>query len=311
MRCVVAVCTYRRPSLLDSLLEQLHDQAQRNPDVDLRLLIVDNDGGQSARPVAEKYAKRTTTPKVEYLPAQPQGLVVARNVALDYTQSLSCPIVFIDDDETPRRDWLSSLLAMHSAFPRDVISGPVIPRFENDLPDWCQDGSFWMRPTFENGSALTKPTGDGNIFYPLELVNQWRYSLRFNTSGGQDTHLLRKWMEAGGTVRWCTGAEVDEIVPAERLTFAYAEDRSYFSSLTYVWMDRELGATRWWTLLRSWRRYLIGGLEYATALVKRDNPRRCRAKLHFAAAKGTLHGLKLSSYDRYADYQIDVAARRP
>lgn len=309
--CVIAVCTYRRPSLLGSLLEQLLLQVRRNPDLEIRLLVVDNDEGSSARPVVEEFAKRNSPLSVEYLSAQPQGLVVARNAALEYAKSLTSPIIFIDDDEAPRTEWLTSLWAMHSAFPRDIVAGPVIPKFELDLPNWCEDGSFWMRPTFADGSSLTKPTGDGNILYPVDLVSRWRYSLRFNTSGGQDTHLLRRWMEAGGLLRWCAGAEVDEIVPAGRLTFAYALDRTYFSSLAYVWVDRELGATRWWTLLRSWRRYLIGGFDYAAALLRRDFGRRRRATLHFASARGTRHGLKLSSFDRYADYQIDAAERHP
>lgn len=309
MRCVIAVCTYKRPSLLGSLLEQLLDQAQRNLHLDIRLLVIDNDDALSARPVVEDFANRSSELNVEYVSAQPQGLVVARNAALEYAKPLGSPIIFIDDDEAPRAEWLSSMWAMHSAFPRDIVAGPVIPCFESDLPDWCKDGSFWMRPNYADGSALTRPTGDGNILYPVEVVSRWSYSLRFNTSGGQDTHLLRRWMGTGGVVRWCARAEVDEIVPAGRLTFAYALDRTYFSSLAYVWVDRELGATRWWTLLRSWRRYLIGGLDYAVALLQRDVGRRRRAKLHFASARGTRHGLKLSSFDRYADYQIDGAER--
>ncbi|TSE14718.1 glycosyltransferase family 2 protein [Arthrobacter sp. KBS0703] len=307
MRCVIAVCTYRRPLLLNSLLEQLLDQAQRNLDLRLQLIVVDNDEALSARPVVEEFARRSSPLITEYVSAQPQGLVVARNAALEYAKSLGSPIIFIDDDETPRDEWLSSIWAMHSAFPRDIVAGPVIPKFESDLPNWCEDGSFWMRPTFADATPLTKPTGDGNILYPIDLVNRWRYSLRFNTSGGQDTHLLRRWMEAGGVVRWSARAEVDEIVPAGRLTFAYALDRTYFSSLAYVWVDRELGATRWWTLLRSGRRYLIGGLDYAAATLRQDWGRQRRAKLHFASARGTRHGLKLSSFDRYADYQIDAA----
>lgn len=307
MRCVIAVCTYRRPSLLGSLLDELQKQAQRNPDLEILLLVVDNDKESSARPVVEDFDKRSSSLRAEYVSAQPQGLVVARNAALEYANSLSCPIIFIDDDEVPRTEWLSSIWAMHAAFPRDIVAGPVIPKFELDLPDWCEDGSFWMRPKFADGVTLKKPTGDGNILYPVDLVSRWRYSLRFNTSGGQDTHLLRRWMEAGGVLRWSAGAEVDEIVPAGRLTFAYALDRTYFSSLAYVWVDTELGASRWWTLLRSWRRYVVGGLAYSAALLRRDFGRRHRAKLHFAAARGTRNGLKLSSFDRYADYQIDAA----
>lgn len=101
MRCVIAVCTYRRPLLLNSLLEQLLDQAQRNLDLRLQLIVVDNDEALSARPVVEEFARRSSPLITEYVSAQPQGLVVARNAALEYAKSLGSPIIFIDDDETP------------------------------------------------------------------------------------------------------------------------------------------------------------------------------------------------------------------
>lgn len=304
--CVIAVCTYKRPLLLTSLIEELNAQDFLNVEAEVHILIVDNDIEQSARAIFDDCRSGRNQVVMQYLAAQPQGLVVARNAALDYAQSLDAALVFIDDDESPTSDWFAALWDMHLRFPHDVIAGPVIPQFEVAPPSWCEDGSYWKRPTFEDAARLQKPTGDGNILYPLAFVQNWRYSLRYNTSGAQDTHLLRRWIATGGGLRWSARGAVTEVVPAGRLTFRYALDRAYFSSLAYVWVDREFGSTAAWTLLRAGRRLTIGSIDYAISLVRRDTWIRHRALLQFSSAKGTLEGLKVTSFDRYADYQIDA-----
>ncbi|WP_082575949.1 glycosyltransferase family A protein [Arthrobacter sp. Soil762] len=307
--CVIAVCTYKRPLLLRSLLQKLNAQPFPNAEVDVHVLIVDNDIEQSARVVFDDCSSGFKNVTMHYLPAQPQGLVIARNAALDYAKFLDAPVIFIDDDESPRSDWFQALWDMHMAFPRDVIAGPVVPQFEVEPPFWCESGAYWNRPTFEDASVLQKPTGDGNILFPPALVQNWRYSLRYNTSGAQDTHLLTRWIAAGQGLRWSARAVVTEIVPAGRMTFRYALDRAYFSSLAYVWVDREFGSSAAWTLLRAGRRLTIGFADYAVSLLRRDIWIRHRALLHFSSARGTFDGLRLTSFDRYTDYQIDASTK--
>lgn len=305
--CVIAVCTYVRPLMLRLLIEKLTAQDFRQFDVEVHILIVDNDIGQSAKAVFDECNATDDGVKMHYLPAQPQGLVVARNAALEFAKILDAAVVFIDDDESPTDDWFAALWEMHMMFPRDVIAGPVVPRFEVQPPFWCKDGIYWERPTYEDASLLKNPTGDGNILYPCDLVKKWRYSLRYNTSGGQDTHLLKRWIASGLSLRWSARAVVTEIVPAGRQTFKYALDRAYFSSLAYVWIDREFGSTAAWTLVRAGRRWCVGVIDYVVSCLRRDVWGRHRAKLHFASARGTLHGLRLESFDRYANYQIDAS----
>lgn len=307
--CVIAVCTYRRPLLLRKLISKLNAQDFPKLEVDVRVLIIDNDIDQSAKAVFTDCSPGCVNLTMDYVAAQPQGLVIARNAALDYAKSLDAVIMFIDDDETPTADWFVSLWDMHMKFPRDVIAGPVVPEFEVKPPPWCEDGSYWVRATFEDASLLPKPTGDGNILFPHALVQSWRYALKYNTSGAQDTQLLRRWIAAGQGLRWSARAVVTEVVPAGRLTFAYAKDRAYFSSLAYVWVDQEFGSTAAWTLLRAGRRLAIGLLDYASSLFLRDEWIRHRALLQFASARGTLHGLRLTSFDRYSDYQIDASTK--
>jgi succinoglycan biosynthesis protein ExoM len=307
--CVVAVCTFRRPLLLRALIEKLNAQAFPKREVDIRVLIVDNDSDRSARVVFDDCIPGFNNVTLDYLAVQPQGLVIARNAALDYAKSLDAIVIFIDDDESPTNGWFAALWKMHRTFPHDVIAGPVVPKFEVEPPSWCQDGSYWRRPTFEDGSLLLRPTGDGNILFPRPLVQTWRYSIKYNTSGAQDTHLLRRWIAAGQGLRWNAQAVVTEVVPAGRLTFRYAMDRAYFSSLAYVWVDKEFGSNAAWTLLRAGRRLALGLLDCAISLVRPDTWTRHRALLHFSSARGTLHGLKLTSFDRYSDYQIDAPTK--
>ena len=305
--CVIAICTYRRPMLLRALIKKVNSQDFSGTDGNVHLLIVDNDSEQSAKVIFDECATYPTGATMHYLSIQPQGLVVARNAALDFAKVLNAAVIFIDDDESPAEGWFASFWEMHLLFPQDVIAGPVVPDFEEPIPSWCKDGSYWKRQSFEDASLLLRPTGDGNIFYPRALVQNWRYSLRYNTSGAQDTHLLRRWIASGRGLRWSAKAVVTEIVPAGRLTFSYALDRAYFSSLAYVWVDRELGANAVWTLLRAVRRLSVGLRDYTVSLLRRDIWLRHRARLHFSSARGTLHGLRVKSFDRYGKYQIDVS----
>lgn len=307
--CVIAVCTFRRPLLLGALIEKLNAQTFYEHEVDVTVLVVDNDVNQSAQVVFDEYDQGASNVNMDYLAVQPQGLVIARNAALDYAKSIDATVIFIDDDESPIEGWFAAFWEMHQSFPDDVIAGPVIPEFEMQPPSWCPDGSYWMRPAFKDASILLKPTGDGNILFPRDLVQNWRYSNKFNTSGGQDTYLLRKWIAAGRGLRWSAAAVVTEVVPAGRLTFQYALDRAYFSSLTYVWVDQEFGSSTAWTLLRAGRRLALGLLDYGMSFARCDSRLRHRARLHFSSARGTLHGLKVTSFDRYSDYQIDASAK--
>jgi succinoglycan biosynthesis protein ExoM len=308
--CVIAICTYRRPQLLRSLMQELNSQDFGSAEINVHVLIVDNDLYQSARVVFDDCRIEFDNATLHYLPTRPQGLVVARNSALDYAKLLDAPVIFIDDDEIPSSDWFRAFWDMHLVFPEDVIAGPVVPQFELEPPLWCKGGAYWNRPTFDDGSVLQKPTGDGNILFPLALVRDWRYSLRYNTSGAQDTQLLKRWIAAGQALRWSARAVVSEIVPAGRMTFRYALDRAYFSSLAYVWVERECGSSAAWTLLRAVRRLAIGVADYAASLWRRDVWFRHRALLHLSSARGTLDGLRLTTFDRYSDYQIDASTTK-
>src|SRR6185369_14263095 len=103
----VCICTYRRPELLRRLLRDLTHQ-QTDGQFTFSVVVCDNDGSLTARPVVEELSATSTIPIV-YCVEPRRNIALARNSALEHAGGEL--IAFIDDDEFPVPDWLGRLYA--------------------------------------------------------------------------------------------------------------------------------------------------------------------------------------------------------
>src|SRR5258707_1266887 len=101
----VCICTYKRPELLRSLLEDLREQDTGGL-FTYSILVVDNDYQRSADAVVSKFAARQTV-RIEYYVESEQNIALARNKAIEHATGDF--VVFIDDDESPIQRWLLTL----------------------------------------------------------------------------------------------------------------------------------------------------------------------------------------------------------
>lgn len=225
MRLALCVATRTRPDGLARLLEAL--STLRQPErLEVEVVVVDNDPGQSARAVVDAARAQLRWP-VRYLVEPRPGVSFARNAALDATRGCDL-IAFIDDDETPAADWLAELLARHRETGAAAVTGPTEPRFEGKPPAWLIDAFqlCYIRPKPER--PLTEVT-TGNLLLARAALerHELRFDERLSLVGGEDTLLASELAHAGETIAWAERALVYDHVPASRVRLGWLLRRWY------------------------------------------------------------------------------------
>ncbi len=179
----VIVCTYNpNDDNLARVLDSILNQDLRSEE--WQVLVVDNN---SSVPVKERKLIRDRQVMVEF--EERQGLSAARECGLRHSQGDI--LVFVDDDNVLATDYLSSVKKIFEQPMIGIISGAIIPEYENAPPTWLV--------SFESMLAIRKPLNDGayltniplfNDFYPIgagmaikrEIMENYCYAVRNGSS---------------------------------------------------------------------------------------------------------------------------------
>lgn len=208
-RIVVLVCTHDRPEFLPRLLEGLRQEWQPG----VFLAIVDN-GTRSSKAIVDEFKDVLD---LSYMKVEEPGLVVARNTCMRLALERSPDVlVFIDDDETPQRGWLQSLIDRMIETNADIVTGPVEAQFLAPPPAWATKGDFFNHNghSFRTSNLAIRVTA-----LPKDPEN-W-FQTRFNRLGGEDSEFLERLVAAGALHRVAPFAVVTEFIPEERLRRRY------------------------------------------------------------------------------------------
>lgn len=225
----VAICalTFRRPDGLAALLRGVAS-LELSASASTELVIVDNDPEGSAEAVVEQH--RVELPcAVHYVVESRRGIAQGRNRAAEVALAHGADLVaFIDDDEVPDPAWLTELLRVQAATGADVVTGPVLPVFEEPPPRWVVSGGFFERPRFATGTRITYArTSNVLIAAALLLDPTPPFDEAFGTTGGEDTHFFMRARLAGAHIAWADDALVSELVPSSRLSATWLTKRAY------------------------------------------------------------------------------------
>lgn len=218
---VIAITTFRRPELLDVLLDVVTDQANRNPALkDVSILVVDNDPEGTARKVA------TSRPGVTYVVEVVPGIAAARQRALDEVRNETL-LVCLDDDVLPTGDWLGPLVGAWRTYAATIVTGYVQYVYPEDTEAWVIEGGFMRRNVLPTGTLLGAAEA-GNILVDVEQVRslgvEFDHTLGF--SGGEDTLFSMQVVRSGGTIVACRESVVLGHVPVERTTRKFCMNRA-------------------------------------------------------------------------------------
>jgi len=207
---LIAIATYKRPDLLESLLDSVEAQAVA---LGAHILVVDNDIDRSAQAVCG-----SRSGVVQYVPEPKPGIAAARNRALRECDRYEY-VCFVDDDERAASGWLARLLTCVIDYDADVVSGPVLARFPEGVPGWIVDGGFFECPRRPTGAEVLLPATNNalvRVSAIKRLDSPW-FDERFSMTGGSDNEFFWRMRSSGCTSVWCDEAEVSELVDRRRM----------------------------------------------------------------------------------------------
>jgi hypothetical protein len=212
----VCICTFRRPEMLARALDGVNSQVTKS-DFSYEVVVVDNDRQRSAEETVRAFHSNSTL-KIIYDCEPEQNISLARNRAIgNATGNL---LVFMDDDEFPVVEWLSSLYHAMSQYNADGVLGPVLPFFPGGAPQWLKKSNICNRRRLLTGTRLTntRDTRTGNVLLKRNILPEGKacFNPAFGLTGGEDQDLFRKLIGSGRILVWCDEAEVYETVPQER-----------------------------------------------------------------------------------------------
>lgn len=249
----VAICiaTYQRPKWLRQLLDSLLElRFEKNSEIAVYVIVIDNDISGSARAVAEHYSSRL--PRLFYEIEPVQNISLARNKAVALARELACQyIAFVDDDEFVDPFWLDELLSVLKECGADMVMGPVIPVFVNTVPDWIITGGFFERKRYKTGERI-RWGSTCNTLIKREYLDRLDgpFDQSFGMTGGEDTHLFERLYLMGACLVWSDKAVVRENVPPSRSNLRWILCRSHFGGNTLALTERALGASNTRLLVR-------------------------------------------------------------
>jgi GT2 family glycosyltransferase len=296
----VAVCllTRDRPTGLKRALNGIAVQEIPAGSIErLQVQVIDNDPARSAMAVVD--ALRPAYPwMLEYAVEPTVGIPHARNRAVELAMEANDLIVFFDDDEVPRQDWLAELLRVWRAYSADVVFGCVDPFFPEPVPSWIHRGAFFEKAQRTTGTVCVLGS-TANVLMSSRMLKEsgirFDESLRF--SGGSDTFFFRRVHQAGYRMISAAEAVVVEWIPASRANLKWLVMRHF--------RNGALEGKRWQTLLRRLRAGAIGvgrvvaGSGCAVALLPFGWHRAVKAIRWASYGLGILYGLAGKHFEEY------------
>lgn len=221
-KVTVAVPSFRRPAQLRALLAALPERIAETQNAHIDVLVVDNDPAGSARA-----ATVGTGLDLRYVREETPGIAAVRNRVLDECRG-SDLIAFIDDDEIPRPEWLSSLLSVWREHGSTAVMGQVVSVFDEDADPWVLASGTFYRPGRPTGTRL-QVAASGNLLLDMHQVRSLgvRFDESLGLGAGEDTLFSRELVARGGTIVWCNESETEDPVVAHRVTRAWATQRAF------------------------------------------------------------------------------------
>ncbi len=220
----ICVCTFRRPSLFNTLasFERLEGLAPYRVSV----VVADNDDTDTLRKAVVDYARDARFP-ICYVHAPARNISIARNAALSHCNSRWA--AFIDDDETAEPGWLAALMD-HREGTRAVI-GQCTAKYDAAMPGWLK------RCDFHSNRIGSDPVNayTSNALIDVAFVREHGIAFRNNLgrTGGEDTLFFRALDAAGGRIVYCPEAEVREPVAAGRANMRWVLTRNMRAGQTH------------------------------------------------------------------------------
>ena len=299
----VCVITYKRPHGLKLLLKGLNEQTFEEIErPEIEVIVVDNDtSGLAAQICAEVESEFQWELKTGV--ESQRGITYARNKSVSMVSQNAKFVAIIDDDEIPDASWLENLLLVQKEYNSDIVTGPVIPRFEDDwIPDWIIKGRFFEPPRYRTGEQ--RPVAfTNNVLLEAEILRKLNpvFDNRFAISGGSDSYLFITLNKAGYKITWADKAIVYDVITKSRTNAKWILFRGYRTWSNHSSHEKELYPSFSVQSLRVCKGFGligIGALRLLPSLLM-GKAAVVTSLLYVARGMGTLGGLLGLYYQEY------------
>jgi glycosyltransferase involved in cell wall biosynthesis len=226
MNVAVCIATFRRPQGLDDLLKGLAALKLADDGLDVKVVVVENDSDGPGREVCDRWRERFPFPLI-YGAEPRRGIPFARNTSVALAGDVDF-LAFIDDDEIPEPEWLAELLKAQARCDADLVSGPVLARYEQPPPAWMAEGRFHDNHFYKTGDRVM-PTGAGNVLIRKTAIDQIvpPFDESLALAGGSDGQLFFNLKRLGCSAVYTEAAVAHELVPPSRCTWRWMLGRDY------------------------------------------------------------------------------------
>ena len=299
---VICISTLHRPEGLARILRSLAAQTMRAQDsIDLRVVVVNNDPDDPRPTSVAEEIRQATGLAIEVLLEARRGVAPPRNRGLGRATELAGEaglIGFLDDDEEATPEWLAEMLRVKQEHAAQIVTGPVIPRFEAEPPTWVVEGGFFDKAAHATGSV--RPWAfTNNVIFDAELPH--RLETWFDEGFlrlSEDRHFFQRLAATGARIVWAADAPVVDFVPPSRTTAGWLIRRMRTVGRCVAPLRRDIdGPLRavLATLAKSPVWMLIGAATMIAGSVGGGKAWRVRGRSWFAYGVGLSEGVLMSS----------------
>jgi GT2 family glycosyltransferase len=244
---VVCIPCFRRPQHLRLTLESL---AGQRTDRRFAVVIVENDAMRcESAPVAVEFLQADRFPGLCVVEPR-QGNCHAINAAFETALAIfpnALHFLMIDDDEIASPDWLELMLRASEATGADVVGGPVLQHFDDEMKRGLRRHPAF-RPAYDASGPVPVIYGCGNclITRPVFVrLGDPAFDVRFNFLGGGDTDFFVRCRRAGMKFHWAAEAVITETVPQNRTNPGWLLLRGLRIGAINYHVQRKAAKTAW------------------------------------------------------------------
>ncbi len=222
----VYVCTFRRNEPLKRLLDSLAAAARAaQPGIEVAVVVVDDNPDGRASAVLDAF-EHDFIRGLHYRHTGSRNISTARNMGLETAMELADWVAMTDDDQVVSPVWIKALFEAAHTHGADAITGPAHIRYEQGAPDWLEaepfDEILEAQPRVDGERMDTCSTGN-SMLKSSWLINrpESRFRTDLGRTGGEDMVFYRTAIDNGLAAYYSTEAEIFQMQPPERATFAY------------------------------------------------------------------------------------------
>jgi succinoglycan biosynthesis protein ExoM len=218
-RFSICICTYRRPSVVDTVNSLL---AQRGIALsEFEIIVADDDPGRSASERIRCIAQSTPA-SLHYIESAARNISACRNRCLESAKANW--IAFIDDDQIAEPGWLREMISTAAKFRADVVQCYVRGIYPAETPDWMKAGGPYTYDYGPTGTELQSAATSGVLFRrDLPGSKELLFDTALGVTGGEDADYFLRYHALSGKIVSCREAVANEVVPVERVTPTYLQ----------------------------------------------------------------------------------------